>query len=386
MADFKNELRQSFDEETFVGLVLSTKRDKGNDLKSLSAKIVHIKKGLCLSCVYRYETNDITKNFDLDEAVGVIVGHLETDFRQAELKTTTADWLLMISKDGTMKLKQKKASQSETPNQSHDKNKKRLIPSDGNIYLRELGITDSDWKVKKTMQDKYKQLNKYIEIIESIVTSIDFPADYKVVDMGAGKGYLTFALYDYLSNTLKHQPQICGVELRKNLVDLSNTVAQKAGFDKLNFVQGSIQNFNQDGIDLLIALHACDTATDDAIYKGIQSQAKVIICAPCCHKQVRKAMDTSGDLALISQHGILQERQAELLTDGIRALLMEAHGYKTKVFEFIQTEHTPKNVLIVGIRDDAFESADEKLLVKIQSIKDTYGIRSHYLEDLLAIP
>jgi hypothetical protein len=168
------------------------------------------------------------------------------------------------------------------------------------------------------------------------------------------------------------------------LVDICNTIAQKAGLANLNFVKGTIEKAELNKIDILIALHACDTATDDAIYRGIKSEAELIVCAPCCHKQIRKAMNVTNELNNVTRFGILKERQAEIITDTIRAMILEAHGYKTNVFEFISLEHTPKNVMIVG-RKTKDKKNKKEILNNIAAIKRLYGIEKHYLETLLNI-
>jgi hypothetical protein len=204
--------------------------------------------------------------------------------------------------------------------------------------------------------------------------------------MGSGKGYLTFALYDYLSSVMGLQPEITGIELRQNLVDFCNKNARLAGFSGLHFVATDINDFQPERLDMLIALHACDTATDLALAKGILAKVDTIVVAPCCHKQIRKAMDTQNELAPVLRYGILEERQAEILTDGIRALLLEANGYKTQVFEFISTEHTAKNVMItaVGTNDDPrLKQQGLNALEKVAALKAGFGIEEHYLEHLL---
>jgi hypothetical protein len=200
--------------------------------------------------------------------------------------------------------------------------------------------------------------------------------------MGSGKGYLTFALYDYLTNTLGKKPVMTGVEFREDLVKSCNLIAEKSKFDQLNFIAGTIEEVELKGIDILIALHACDTATDDAIYRGITAGASLIVCAPCCHKQIRKEMNVTNELHSLVKFGILKERQAEIITDTIRALILEAYGYKTKVFEFISTEHTPKNVMIVGRKTAGENPAKEKIFRDIAAIKASFGIKGHYLEGL----
>lgn len=381
---FLDFILRSLENKEFHKITISHKRDDKNELKNVFTKAAVLKGGMKLSFVYRYPTKDITKNFDFVEGLALIGELLQKDFYQADLFTTTSDWHFTVNKNGESRMRKTPPTITEATLYTHDKIKRRFITLENNVYLRELGIATADAKVKKDMEDKFRQINKYIEITDGIVNSAALRPGFHVVDMGSGKGYLTFALYDYLNNILKLSPEITGVELRPELVESSNRIAQLADFDKLKFQAGSIETAELKQIDMLIALHACDTATDEAIYRGIIAGAKVIICAPCCHKQVRKQISPENDLRSILKFGILEERQAEILTDGIRALILEAYGYKTKVFEFISTEHTPKNVLIVGVKKGN-EKADESILDQVRNIKKLYNIQYHHLEKLLHI-
>lgn len=378
-------LNESLDKNNFVRLVLVNRRDKSSTLKSASAKVISIKKGLRLSFVLRHETKDITENYTFAECGAKVEALLLNDFTQADLFTLTANHYISIARNGEVKLRTTPPTETEKPTLSHDKEKVRLITAENKAYLNRLGITTADGKVKMDMQDKYRQINKYVEIIEGVLKSVELEETFSVADMGAGKGYLTFALYDYLVNVLHKAPSMVGVELRKELVDKCNTIAKESGFTGLSFAEGTIMDASLPKMDMLIALHACDTATDDAIFRGMQAKAKVIVCAPCCHKQIRKQLNPTGNLHKITQFGILKERQAELLTDGLRALIMEAYGYKTNVFEFIATEHTPKNVLIVGIKEREVTTPDPKILEQIADVKRVYGIAYHQLEKLLGM-
>lgn len=224
--------------------------------------------------------------------------------------------------------------------------------------------------------------NKYLEIIEGLIESVTLPEEIHIVDMGSGKGYLTFALYDYLANEKGLNVQVTGIELREELVAYCNDIAKKCGFDKLKFVCKPIQEYTEKRIDILIALHACDTATDDAIYKGIVSNAQLIVCAPCCHKQIRQQVKGIEQESPILKYGIFKERQFEMVTDTIRALILEQHNYHTKVFEFISNEHTRKNVMLVGAKDSS-GIEDQTLQSKINDIKKEFHIDFHYLEKLV---
>jgi tRNA A58 N-methylase Trm61 len=383
---FLQQIRSGIDKNELIKITLGNKRDKNAELKNVFIKIVSVKNDLKLSFLYRYPTKDITKNFDIQEGLQLTEGLLQKDFYNADLFTSTNDFYLLINKNENAKIISKPASLSKkTDSHAHDKQKARIIKAEDNTYLKELGLVTAEGLVKKDMQDKYKQINRYVEIIEGIIKDLQLPDNFTVADMGSGKGYLTFALYDYLHNKLNKHATITGIELRKELVEKCNNIAAKAGFDDLHFIEGSIEASALSSVDMLIALHACDTATDEAIYKGIQADATIIICAPCCHKQIRKQMDPDNALQSITRHGILLERQAEMVTDAIRALILEAFGYKTKVFDFISTEHTPKNVLIVGTKRVNETNDKEKNLEKVKALKAMFNIEQHYLEKLMGV-
>jgi hypothetical protein len=215
--------------------------------------------------------------------------------------------------------------------------------------------------------------------VDNLLKDVPEESMLSIADMGSGKGYLTFALYDYLTNIRKIRCRITGYDVRPDIIGLCYNVAVNQGFVGLTFQQKDIDQVDMTGIDMVIALHACDIATDMAIAKGIQGDAKYIIVAPCCHHQIRKDMKHDNVMSPMLQHGILEERQAEIITDGIRALIMEAYGYQTKVFEFISTEHTPKNLMITGKKT----KPDPTAMAKVEAIKSFFGIPYHYLEKLL---
>ncbi|MCR5646432.1 MAG: SAM-dependent methyltransferase [Bacteroidales bacterium] len=220
--------------------------------------------------------------------------------------------------------------------------------------------------------------------MESLIKPMKLKGTVHVADMGAGKGYLTFALHELLTQRLDLDVDIKGVEIRPDLVMKINEIIKSSGLKGLEFVESSIEDYHPEQLDVLIALHACNTATDDAIASGIKAGAKLIVCAPCCHKQIRQEMERSGITDAITRYGIFMERQAVMITDAIRALIMEYFGYKTQVMEFIEMEHTPKNVLLVGKKTN--NPADKKaILQKINDLKKQYGIEKHYLETLLSV-
>jgi SAM-dependent methyltransferase len=377
--DFLEKISQSIDNKEFVKLTLSKPKHQG-DLKNIYGRIVLIKNQEKLSFTFRYQTRDEVKNMDIPEAVDFIETQIVTTFLNAVLFSTHSETTLSFNKKGeNPQIIIKKIKNTEgVKTIAHDNEKQRLI-SPKSLYLNDLGITSKEGIVKNDAQHKYRQINKFVEIIESLIRENPLPKDAVIADFGSGKGYLTFALYDYFVANLKTTPSVFGFELRENLVTLCNDIALKNEFSNLKFIAQDINDFEEKHLDMLIALHACDIATDIAIAKGIKAQAKIIVVAPCCHKQIRKQLAVKNEMQPILRHGIMEERQAEILTDGIRALLLEAHGYKTKVFEFISTEHTPKNVMIVGIKNHAKREA----IAQIERIKTHYGIAYHHLETLL---
>jgi hypothetical protein len=378
---FFDKLTSCVKEKTLIRLVLSSQRDPAADIKSIIITIVEIRKGVRMNFVFRHRTKDITKNYDFEEAMSLIHASLEADFFNADLFSNRETIRLLITDHGKVKIRSNQAVLQPVAGFSHDHLKRRMIATQNNIYLKELGILNANFEVRGEMNDKFLQINRFIELLEPFIRDLTLPDGFHVADMGSGKGYLTFALYDFLANQLGKTPVMSGVESRAELVKLSNEIAQKAAFTGLKFIKGNIQTADLDKIDVLIALHACDTATDDAIFRGITSGASLIVCAPCCHKQVRREFHVTNPLKSITKHGILEERQAEIITDGIRALILEAYGYKTKVFEFISTEHTPKNLMIVGRKLSGHVLAREKILEEIRAIREFYGIKTHYLEE-----
>lgn len=380
---FLTKLSANIRRNSLAQLVLGKPRSHSSGLQKLIITLVDLKGGQHLKFVYRYPSKDITRNFEPEEGIRNISDALTNDFFNADLFTTTETLQLTTSRKNKVKLAGTTvATPPVLPDRAHDHTKRRLIDTSGNIYLRELGILNADFQVRKEMNDKYIQVNRYIELLDPVFREMNLTLPFHIADMGSGKGYLTFALYDYLSKKPGYTPVITGVESRENLVAASNEIAAIAGFDHLKFVKGTIKDVKLERIDALIALHACDTATDDAIFRGISAGAALIVVAPCCHKQIRKEFNVTNVLKEITRHGILEERQAEIITDAVRALIMEAYGYKTSVFEFVSTEHTPKNLMIIGKKSGDNISGREIILKKISDLKNLYGIRKHYLEEI----
>ena len=374
------DLTTSLKGEEFVKLVLS-KPSRANKLLNLYGKLVLIKNQPMLSFTFRYPSKDETKNFEIDAGIEKVRDSLANDFRIGTLLTTKGDVVLRISKKGKMDISKTKPTHVMAPAKSHDKQKKKRANSAAD-YLQRLGITEAAGGVIPKMADKYKQINKYLEVMEEQMKGANLSGQIKIVDMGAGKGYLTFALYDYLIHKLKIDAKITGVEQRADLVEKCNNIARECGFQNLHFVESTIDQFEMDQVDVLIALHACDTATDDAIAKGIKAGASLIVCAPCCHKQIRQQLKGKEHKNPMLRYGIFKEREFEMVTDTIRALMLEKYQYKSSIFEFISNEHTRKNTMLVGVKGK-LRSDLESIKEKIDTLKKEYQIDFHYLEKQL---
>jgi SAM-dependent methyltransferase len=388
LQEFQNVLLESLSSKMLIKVSMGNYKGDEKELKNIYVRPVQIKRSNMLSFTYRYKTRDIVKNYVPEEGANLIMSFLNKGFRIATLFTMSADVIVQQNADGNFRINKNPASTNQVPQEGHDKVKARILKPVGKTYLHELKITDAEGKVFKNTQDKFKQINQYIEILSPMIKSIPGSGIQHVVDMGSGKGYLTFALYDYLTTTLQLNTKVTGVEYRQDLVELCNKIAQDSEFKSLNFIQGTIEDYSVNNIDLLIALHACDTATDDAIAKGIIANAKLIVVAPCCHKQIRKEIvkgKADNELDFLTQHGIFLERQAEMVTDGLRALIMEYFGYKTKAMQFIADAHTPKNVLLVGVKQDVTLLQQQLTLKKIMQTKAYFGIGYHHLERIMGL-
>ncbi len=378
---FLNRVAEAAEKSALVKMTLSKPADKRDDLRNVYVKPVLIKEKRLFAFTYHYERRDEMKNYDAAQMLETLREMLPSRFQNAVLFTVSEDVTLLVSSKGKATIQTKQVQEDREQNLEHDKQKARLI-NPANPWWYQLGLTTREGKVTADMQHKFKQIYKYAEIVESLVKPLKFDGPVHIADMGAGKGYLTFALHELLTQRLNLDVDIKGVEIRPELVQKINEIIKTSGLKGLEFVESTIDAYRPQQLDILIALHACDTATDDAIAKGVRAGAELIVCAPCCHKQIRQEMERSGKTDAITRYGIFMERQAVMVTDTIRALMMEYYGYKTQVMEFIEMENTPKNILLVGRKTD--KTPDRLMISKaIGDLKRQYGIEKHYLETVL---
>lgn len=382
MEKFFEKLESALQNNTMVKITLSKPVVKNDDLRNVYIKPILLKDRKMCQFTYRYERRDETKNFDAVQTMEQVRSLVPTNFQNVSLFTFTEDVTLLVSKKGKPTLMCKKINETREVDLSHDHEKQRLIDPT-NPWWHLLGLTSRDGKVLADMQHKFKQICKYVEIVDGVMRQTKFGDEIHIADMGAGKGYLTFSLYEYLTTHYDKKIVMEGVEIRPELVEKINEIIRINaslinGRSNMQFIQNSIADYKPSKLDVLIALHACDTATDDAILKGIRNDAKLIICAPCCHKQIRREMEKSGKTDAMTRFGIFLERQSVMITDAVRALVLEYCGYKTQVMEFIEIDNTPKNVLLVGRKSD--KPVDKDAIAKqIRGLLEQYGIVEHYL-------
>jgi len=371
-------------DQAFTKLVLSKPRAAAGDLVRVTVRPVTLKGAPMRSFVYTHATRDITKNLSPDDARATLRELLVDRFDNAHLFTDHEDVQLLTSKKGKQTLLRHQSSTPSDARATHDREKHRYIDQN-QPFLTALGVTNEQHQIVPAMARKWKQINKFVEVLDHALsaTTLKQAAAIDVVDFGSGKGYLTFATHDHLRHTLGLPARVAGVELREDMVTLCNAAARGLGLDGLRFEQGDVRSVVPPKIDIMIALHACDTATDHAIHTGLRAGASIIMCSPCCHKELRPQLLSPHPLRPILKHGVHLGQQAEMLTDGLRAMLLEACGYDTQVFEFVALEHTNKNKMILAVKRDRPATDAPALWQQIDDIKGFYGIQQQCLETLL---
>ena len=379
---FLETFQQALETQGFDRLIFSQYKGELEQLEKINLRVILLQNEQFLSCLYKYKTQDVTKNFPIKQAMDVIVDLLNV-CKQANLITSEQELQLKKNKKKVMlSISKNKPVVKVSEQQGHDRAKHRFVEQDSQ-FLQGLGITDAKAQIIPSMARKWKQINKFVEIFSGALDQIKTDDHaLHVVDFGSGKGYLTFALYDYMTKHIQ-TPHVTGVELNEKMVQFCQKLASDVQFNQLDFFQGDVRTYAPERLDVMIALHACDVATDFAIHTGIRLNAQMIMCAPCCHKELRPQLKAPLVLQPMLQFGIHAGQQAEMLTDTIRALILKAYGYETKVFEFVALEHTSKNKMILATKRKDYTEPDQAVLAQIQALKDMYGIQKHSLELLM---
>jgi SAM-dependent methyltransferase len=365
--------------KSFRKLTLGKFRGDLGGVEHIYVRGVTLKDGIRLSFVHRFPDHDLTQNHPVQHGVAMVRDWLGKASLAATLFTSDRRQQLLFNRHGKPRLTSTPVEPVEVREQ-HDREKPRLLKDE--TFLKYLGVLDPAGNPKAQMRDKYRQIHHFVALMAPPLRKLDTNRQVRVVDMGSGKGYLTFAIYAFLQQE-GFNVEVAGVERRRALVDLCNSVATRCEFDHLRFELGEISTAGLDSADIVIALHACDIATDDAIYRAIAGGAQLIFVAPCCHKELRPQLAAPEALAPLFMHGIQIDRMAEAITDALRCMYLEASGYLTRIQEFIALEHTPKNLLIIAAKNP--KAVDRDLLFRRASaFQEQFGISHQRLGDLLA--
>lgn len=350
MEELRKALAETLD-ENLNQIILSNTRDAGRATK-IKIRPVKIGEELKFQETRFQGTKVFHENFSRGEIALRIERNLQELFKQCEISGGTADATVLVSKKGKMTVKLRRKAMRETSGDrlSHNRTKRYVLPEGEPVdFLMELGVQTPDGRVTKNRYDKFRQINRYLEFIEDVLEELPKDRRIHVVDFGCGKSYLTFAMYYFLHVKAGRDIQVTGLDLKEDVIRHCNELAEKLGYDRLRFEQGDISAYQGERADVVVSLHACDLATDYALEKAVKWGAKVIMAVPCCQHEFNRQIQNDV-LGPALKYGVIKERMAALLTDAVRAQLLEEQGYDTQILEFIDVEHTPKNLLIRAVK------------------------------------
>lgn len=383
--DFLDLVRQSLKQDSCWGVVLSQPRrllqtTEAEVLSKLSARPIELSGERQYQLAERRGKQEFHVNLTASELLKRINEELGARFEQADLFTADADFSARVIRDGVVRLTKRKPSKS-APALTHDRRKQYLIPEGRPCpFLVEIGVMTPAGQVKASMQAKFRQVNRFLEFVDDVLSELPASGTLRVIDFGCGKSYLTFALHYLLTELRGREVEIIGLDLKDEVVRDCQRISEKLGCRGLRFEVGDIAGYSAGGpVDMSVSLHACDTATDAAIAQAVRWRAKVILAVPCCQHELFNLL-SDETLPGLLRHGILKERFAALATDALRAALLEAVGYRTQVVEFIDLEHTPKNLLLRAIRTDR---PITDALDRYTDLKSQLGLKAFTLEQLL---
>ena len=358
-----------------VDMVISGARGGGDFIK-IKVRPVMIRDSLYFQ-VSRYTDKQVFhENMTAEDALETLSGWILHDFRQAQIRMQDEMVTVLVSKKGKATIKSKKAACIETQNLEHNRKKQYIIEEGMAVpFMIDLGVMTESGKIIRTRYDKYRQINRFLEFIEDILPELPTDRTVHIIDFGCGKSYLTFAMYYYLKVLKHYDIRITGLDLKQKVIEDCQALADRYGYDGLQFLCGDIADYNgTDEVDMVVTLHACDTATDYALYKAVKWHASVILSVPCCQHELNRKMQCET-LSGAFQYGLIKERTAALMTDAMRGQLLEMKGYKTQLLEFIDMEHTPKNILIRGVKSKGLlsKAARKQQMENYQKCRDFFG-------------
>ena len=369
-----NELRDLLEKYLNIDLqqiVISGVREKTGTTK-VRVRPILLKDNLVYQFTQTVGAKELHSNHDAREAVQLICDYMEKQFKQLQLEHRNTSSSVLVSKKGKMTIKQKARSGDNFKQQdlSHNRQKKYILDPEKKVgFLMDLGVMSRDGAIVKAHYDKFRQINRFLEFIEDVLWCLPVDREIAIIDFGCGKSYLTFAMYYYLHELKGLDVRIVGLDLKEDVIDKCNRLSKKYGYEKLDFVKGDIASYDKvSKVDMVVTLHACDTATDLAIAKAVAWHSSVILSVPCCQHELNTQISNEILEPLLS-YGIIKERMAALITDGLRAQMLEGAGYDTQILEFVEMEHTPKNLLIRAVKSDKMKDNAQKLAECMEFLK-----------------
>ena len=349
MEKIKQLLDENLNQE-FLGATLSNPKSK-DAIKKVKVRPIIKREVLMFQCEIFKNNQVFHENYEAGEVAHILYAHMQ-EFRQMQLETKQFRYTVLVSKKGKVTVQRKQQSGCvKEVDMAHNRSKKYILQEGVSVpFLQDLGVMTLDGKIVRTKFDKFRQINRFLEFIEDILPQLDKEKEVTILDFGCGKSYLTFAIYYYLHEMKKYDVRIIGLDLKTDVIRHCNELAQKYGYEKLKFLEGNIADYTGvEEVDMVVTLHACDTATDFALDKAVGWNAKVILSVPCCQHELNQQIQ-SDVLAPVFKYGLIKERIAALVTDALRAEYLENCGYDTQILEFIDMEHTPKNILIRAVK------------------------------------
>lgn len=350
MKDLREYLEKQINEDLIQAVLSASRRADGPS--KVKIRPVKLKDQICYQASAQEGTKVLHKNYDREQMLAYLEDALSDGFGQMQAQGVRMDGVVLVSKKGKMTIKEKRhAAKENVQIQAHNRVKQYILKEGIAVpFLVDLGVMTEKGKIITSRYDKFRQINRFLEFIEDILPRLSKEREVTILDFGCGKSYLTFAMYHYLKELRGYDVNIIGLDLKTDVIEKCNGLAQKYGYEKLHFYQGDIADYEGvSAVDMVVTLHACDTATDFALAKAVEWGAQVILSVPCCQHEVNRQIKNEM-LEPVLKYGILKERMSAIITDALRANLLESKGYETQILEFIDMEHTPKNLLIRAVK------------------------------------
>lgn len=372
-----NELKKAIDEilqEEILKIVISNRANKDSQYNKITFGLKENDKNKYYQIERFTDKQVFHENINKEELSDKIIECFENNFKQLSAWSNSSTFDLKISKKGKIFLGKKISDNKKLTNKAHNKEKNYIL-KEGMIIepLIDLGVFTKEGKVVNSKYDKYKQINRFVEIIDDEIKKNDYK-ELTILDFGCGKSYLTFVLYYYFVKIKNINVNMIGLDLKEDVIKKCNEIAKRYEYDNLHFELGDINGFKYNNkVDMVITLHACDTATDYALYNAIKWNSKMIFSVPCCQHEFNSQIKTDS-LSILTKYGIIQERISALMTDSVRSNLLECAGYKTQLLEFIDIAHSPKNILIRASKSKISESKKEKSLLEVENLMNQFNV------------